>query len=85
MPHTVGFAFDAKNVVVFVDQDAVGVHEDICRQRIDEVALFIQSHQGMIAAVVDINAVLGVDSNGGDPPQLHAIWKRAPTLCDFVA
>jgi len=26
-------------LILFVDQDTVGIHEDICSQRIDEIAL----------------------------------------------
>src|SRR5690242_6381119 len=71
-------------MVVGVDVQAVGAREHAFTPGSDEIALAVENHHRMFAAVEDVDAVLAVDAYGGDVGELPAVRQLAPVFDDAV-
>src|SRR5215218_9781267 len=58
----------------------VGAREQAFTPAGDEIALAVEHHHRMFAAVEDVDAVLAVDRDGSDIGELPAIRQLAPVL-----
>ena len=70
----------AVEVVVAVDMDAVGAAEQAFAPRAQEVAVAVEHHHRMLAAIEDIDAVLAVDRHRRDVAELPAVGQLGPVL-----
>ena len=66
--------------VVAVDMDAVRAAEQAFAPRAQEVAVAVEHHHRMLAAIEDIDVVLAVDGHGGDVAELPAVGQLGPVL-----
>ena len=80
----VGLAFGAPDVVFIVDEDAVGVLDDIFTPGGEEVAVAIEDDEGMLAARVDKDAVLRIAGDRGYPAELPPCGQFCPVFDYFV-
>ena len=80
----VGLAFGAPDVVFAVDEDAVGVLDDIFTPGGEEVAVTVEDDEGVFAARVDKDAVLGVAGDRGYPAELPPCGQFGPVFDYFV-
>ena len=75
----------AIEIVVGVDVQPVRAVEQAFAPARDEIALAVEHHHRMGAAVEDVDAVLAVDRDGGDVGQAPAIRQLGPVLHHAVA
>src|SRR5690348_16511582 len=63
----------------------MGAAEQAFAKTGDEIALAVEHHHRMFAAVEDVDAVLAVDCDGGNIGELPAVRQLAPVFDDAVA
>ena len=80
----VGLAFGAPDVVFVVDEDSVGVLDDVFAPGGEEVAVAVEDDEGMLAARVDEYAVLGIAGDRGYPAELPTCGQFGPVFDYFV-
>ena len=66
--------------VVAVDVDAVRAAEQAFAPGAQEVAVAVEHHHRMLAAVEDVDAVLAVDGDRRDVAELPAVGQLGPVL-----
>src|ERR1700722_4828738 len=66
--------------VVAVDVDAVGAAEQAFAPRAQELAVAVEHHHGMLAAVEDIDMVFAVDGDRRHVAELPAVGQLRPVL-----
>ncbi len=84
LAHGVVAVVGAIEIVVGVDVQAVRAVEQAFAPAPDEIALAVEHHHRMVAAVEDIDAVLAVDRDGGGVGQAPAVGQLRPVLHDAV-
>ena len=67
-----------------VDEDAVGIFDDVFAPGGEEVAVAVEDDEGMLAARVDEDAVLGVAGDRGYPAELPPCGQFGPVFDYFV-
>ena len=77
-------AVDEVDGVVGGDVYAVGVLKNPLAPGVEESAVAVEDHKGMVGAGEDIDAVLGVDGDAADLIPLSAFRELAPVGDDFV-
>ena len=83
--HGVVAVIGAIEIVVGVDVQAVGAGEQAFAPAAQEIAVAVEHHHRMVAAVEDVDAVLAVDRDGGDVGELPAVRQLRPVFDDAVA
>src|SRR5690606_10783946 len=67
------------------DGDAVGTDVDAFAPRLEEATIAVVDDDRVLAAVEDVDAVLGVGGNAGDVAVLPALRQLLPVLVQLVA
>ena len=80
LAHGVVAVIGAVEIVVGIDVQAVGAVEQAFAPAGDEIALAVQHHHRMFAAVEDVDAVLAVDRDGGDVGKAPAVRQFCPSF-----
>ena len=83
--HGVVAVVGAIEIVVGVDVQAVRAGEQAFAPAPEEIALAVEHHHRMVAAVEDVDAVLAVDRDGGDVGEAPAVGQLRPVLHHAVA
>ena len=83
--HAVVAVVGAVEVVVRIDVQAVRALEDALAPGAQEVALPIEHHHGVLAAIEDVDLVLAVDGDGADVHELPAVGQLGPVLDHAIA
>ena len=85
LAHGVVAVIGAIEIVVGIDVQAVGAVEQAFAPARDEIALAVQHHHRMVAAVEDVDAVLAVDRDGSGVGQAPAVRQLRPVFDHAVA
>ena len=75
----------AVEIVVGVDVQAVRALEDALAPGAQEIALAVEHHHGVLAAIEDVDLVLAVDGDGADVHELPVVGKLGPVLHHPIA
>src|SRR5436305_1393464 len=75
----------AVEVIVGVDMEPVRAVEEALAPARDEVAVAVEDHHRMGAAVEHIDAIAAVNGNGGDIAEIPAVWQLGPILNHAIA
>jgi hypothetical protein len=62
----------------------MSIFEELESPRRDEGAVAIEDDHRQIAATVDVDAVVSVAGDSGDPTQLDALWQLSPAFDHVV-
>ena len=72
------------DVVLAVDEDSVGILDDIFAPGGEEVAVAIEDDEGMFATRIDKDAVIGVAGDRGYPAELPTCGQFGPIFHHFI-
>ena len=83
--HGVVAVVGAIEIVLGVDVQPMRAAEQAFAPALDEIAVAVEHHHRMGAAVEDIDAVVAVDRDGGDVGEIPAVRQLCPVLHHAVA
>ena len=85
LAHRVVAVVGAVEIVVRVDVQAVRALEQALAPALEEVAVAIEHHHRMLAAIEDVDVVLAVDRDRADVGQIPAVGQLRPVLDHAIA
>ena len=83
--HRVVAVIGAVEIVVGVDVQAVRAVEQPFAPAFDEIAIAVEHHHRVLAAIEDVDAVLAVDGDRGDVREIPAVGQLRPVLHHAIA